>query len=424
MTTPQELQDFTQVMKTVYLPVRKKAFKLMTPLLAKSRQMGADSVRYSGHDLVFDVKLGRRGGFVSSARGYLPDAKAAREKQGRLSIARSYAMASVDGLALKATQGDQGAYISAASKVVEDLQEQWESEQNRILHSDSLGVRAVIGTVTDTTHVICSAPYGITGAGPGNLHLVIGDDIAVLDATGATLRGKTQITDISLSGDNATLTYGTAVAGQQATDIIVTAVPAATHATDTSWGAEPYGIKAIVDIEAAFTTFQGIADDRWVAQKTSTSTVDETILMKHLNILRARAGIDWRTNPTAMLLLTTTGIWQSYGESLLGLRRFDAPVMKIEGGFNGVGVAGAVLIDDPWCPRGRIYTIHGPDTVFIDLMDWGKLSYEDSPMWTRASNRDAWEAPYGIYWNFGAFLRSSHGALYGITDTVNYSPIY
>ena len=85
-----------------------------------------------------------------------------------VSVARTYAKVQVDGLALKATNNEKGSYISAAKKIVEDVMDQWEIEQERILHSDSLGIRAVIGTVTSTTVVIASAPYGITGAGIGN----------------------------------------------------------------------------------------------------------------------------------------------------------------------------------------------------------------------------------------------------------------
>lgn len=421
---PQELQDFTQVLKTVYLPVRKKAFPLMTPLLANARRGGPQSVRYGGHDLVFDVKLGRRGGFVSSTRGFLPHAKQSREKQGRLGIARTYATVSLDGLAIAATQRDQDSYISAAAKVTEDAQEQWEIEQNRILHSDSLGVRAVIDTVTDADTIIVDNPYGIADAGPGNLHLVPDDDIAVLSSDGATLRGKATISAISLSGDAATLELASTISGMQAGDVVVTAVPTAVDTNDTSWGAEPHGIMSIIDVEGNFSTFQGINDDRWAAQSLSSSTVDETILMRLLNTIRARAGVDWRTNPTAMLLLTTTGIWQAYGGSLLGMRRFDAPVMTLNGGFRGVQVAGAALIDDPWCPRGRLYAIHGPDTIFIDLMDWGEISFQDAPRWQRASNRDAWEASFASYWNYGATIRSSHGVIHSITDTVNYSPVF
>jgi hypothetical protein len=424
MSEPRDMQDFTDVLKTVYLPVRKKAFPLMTPLLAQARRAGPESVRYGGHDLVFDVKLGRRGGFVSSTQGWLPQAKQSREKQGRLSIARTYATASLDGLLIKATQRDQDSYISAAAKVTEDMQEQWQLEQNRILHGDSLGVRAVVQAVPGTGSAVVHNPYGIAGAGPGNLHLEVGDDIAVVSADGATQRGKAEITGISLTGDLATLTWSAAVAGQQVGDVVVTAPPASVTATDNSWGAEPHGIMSILDVEDNFETFEGIRDDRWRAQHISSATVDELIVMRLLNTIRARAGIDWRTNPSAMMLLTTTGIWQTYGESLLGLRRFDAPIMTINGGFTGVAVAGAVLVDDPWAPRGRLNAIHGPDTIFIDLMDWGELSFQDAPTWQRHPNRDAWNMASASYWNYGCTLRSSHGVIHGITDTVNYSPIF
>jgi hypothetical protein len=422
--SPLEIQDFTPVLKNVYLPFRKKAFPIMTVLLAQARKIGPEKATYAGNDLFFDVKVDRRGGFSSSTAGYLPDATNAREKQGRLSVARTYATAFIDGLAIKATASKKGSYIPAAKKVVEDIMEQWKLEQNRILHGDSLGIRAVVDTVTDTTHIIVSAPGGITGAGPGNLHLVVGDTISVLDATGATHRGKAVITNIALSGDDATLTLGSAIAAMVATDLVVTAVSATTHASDSSFGAEPHGIKSIMDVEAAFGTFEGISDARWVASKLTSTSVDETIVMRLLNTVRARAGIDWRSNPKAMLLLTTTGIWQAYGESLLGLRRFSAPTMKLNGGFTGVMVAGAALVDDPWGPRGRLYAIHGPSTIFIDLMDFGEVSFQDSPQWQRSSTRDGFDAAFASYWNYGTLLRNAHGVISGITDTVNYSPVF
>lgn len=422
--TPQDLQDFTDVLKNVYLPVRRKAFPVSTPAVAAARRASPSSVTYAGNDLIFDVKTGRRGGFISSAKGYLPHSKTAREKKGRLSVARTYSVAMVDGLALKASEGNNASYISAASKVVEDNTEQWQLEQARIIHGDSLGVRAVVDAVTSTTEIDVDNPYGITDAGPGNLHLVEGDDIAVVSSDGATQRGKAQISNVSLSGDVATLTLDTAVAGMQIGDVVVTAVPTAISSSDNSWGAEPHGLKSIMDVEGSFATFEGISDDRWVAQKMTSSTIDERILMRLLNTIRNRSGADWRTNPGNMLLLTTTGIWQAYGDSMLGMRRYEAPVMTLKGGFKAVEVAGAALLDDPWAPRGRLYALHGPDTVFIDLMDFGQLSFQDSPRWRMAQNQDAYEAVFGAYWNYGCYIRSSHGVISGIIDTVNYSPVF
>ena len=421
--TPQDIQDFTDVLKNVYLPVRRKAFPIMTPLVANARRASPATVQYAGNDLIFDVKTGRRGGFISSAKGYLPHSKTAREKKGRLSIARTYAVVNVDGLAVRASEGDRASYIPVARKVVEDATEQWQIEQARILYGDSLGQRGLVTVVNSTTSIDVESPYGIAGAGPGNLHLVVGDDVAVVSSTG-TQRGKAQISAISLSGDTATMTLDTAVSGMQVGDAVVTAVPTSVNSGDNSWGAEPHGIKSILDVEGAFATFEGIRDDRWVAQKMTSSTVDERILMQLLNLIRNRAGADWRTNPGNMLLMTTTGIWQQYGDTLLGIRRFDAPIMQLKGGFTGVMVGGATMLDDPWAPRGRVNAIHGPDTVFIDLMDFGKLSYQDSPQWQRATNQDAYEAVMGSYWNYGCYIRASHGVISGITDSTNYSPVF
>lgn len=428
MANYQDLADLTGVLKNVYLPVRKKAFPMMTPLLAAAKRGGPDRVRYSGNDLFFNVKIDRRGGMVASANGFLPDSQDAPERQGRLGIARTYFTVQVDGLAARATEDSKGAYISSAKKLVEDVMDQWQLEQNRILHGDSRAVRATVVSKTSDVIWVVANPYGITGAGPGNLHLAVGDTIGLHDVSASfALLGKAKITAISLSGDNATITVDTDLDGGgtgAAGDLIVTAVPTATSSTDTSFSAEPHGIMSFVDVEGNWATFENINHSRWVAQKLTSASIDETVVMQLLNTIRARAGVDWRSNPKEMFLLTTTGIWQQYGESLLGLRRFSAPEMELEGGFTATKVAGAALIDDPWCPRGRMYAIHTPSTVFIDLMDFGKLSFQDSPQWQRAVGRDAWEAIYASYWNYGTELRSVHGVISGITDTTNLSPVY
>jgi hypothetical protein len=314
-------------------------------------------------------------------------------------------------------------YIPTAKKVTEDIMDQWEIEQERVLHSDSLGIRAVVTSGVASASQTVDDPYGITDAGPGNLHIVEGDVLAFLSSDGATLRGKRTVVSLSLSGDVATLVLDSSVTTTTG-DIVVAATPAAVHATDSSFGAEPHGIKSIVDVENAFATFEGINDSRWVASKLTSTTVDEMVAMRLLNTIRARSHVDWRKSPAKMLLLTSTGIWTAYGESLLGLRRFAAPEMELKGGFLGVKVANATLVDDPWAPRGRMYAIYGPETVFVDLQDFGELSVNDAPTWQRSDNFDRWEAVFGAYWNYGTTDRSAHGVISGITDTVNYSPVF
>lgn len=423
---PVDIEAFTPVLKDVYLPFRTKLFPQMTPLLAAARKGSPERVRYVGADLFFDVKVGRRGGFSSSALGFFPVSKIAREKQGRLGIARTYAQVAVDGLALRVAASKKGAYISVANKVTEDVMEQWKFEQNRILHGDSRGVRAMFQTDPSTgTSWVVDNPYGIAGAGPGNLHLEVGDDIAAVDASDFTVHTKARITAISLSGDNATLTVDTSAASIiDDNDYIVLGVPSSVDATDTSFGAEPHGIMSIVDVEGNFATFEGINDARWLAYTTTSATIDEMVIQSALNVIRNRSGEDWMQNPSDMLLLTSTGIWQQYGESLLGLRRYAAPKMKLKGGFTGVSVGDATLIHDPWCPRGRLYMIHTPSLIFIDLLDFNELTYQDSPRWQLSTSQDVYTATFGVYWNFGTLKRNAHGVISGITDSTNYSPVH
>jgi hypothetical protein len=427
MANPADLADYSAILQTVYTKIRKKAWSLLTPAVAGAKRGNPDSVTYAGNDLVFLVKTGRRGGFVASASGKLPEGLVAREKQGRLGIARLYMRAEVDGLADAVTANKKGAFLSSSKKVMEDILDQRKIEQSRIVHGDSLAIRGKVVGRTSATVVTVESPYGIASSGPGNLLFDVGDTLASLDAGSSNaLLAKAKVSSITLSGDTATVTFASTIEGAGTIavgDLLVSAVPAAVDSGDNSYGAEPHGFKSIVDVEAAFATFESINDARWLAQKLTSSAVDETILMKLLNTIRAKSGVDWMADPEEILLLTTTGIWQVYGESLLGMRRFNAPTMQLKGGFTGTMVANVPLVHDPWCPRGRLYAIHTPSTVFVDLMDWGARRFNDAPKWKQQADADAYEATFASYENYGATMRNSHGVISGITDTVRYDPI-
>jgi len=168
---PHELSEFSPILKNVYLPIRKNAWPKMSVLAAQAKKIGPEHAKFAGNDLFFTVKTGRRGGFISSVSGFAPESLVAAEKPGRLGIARSYAKLFVDGLSLKVTADPKGSYISAAKKLMEDVMDQWTVEQNRVMHGDGLGIRAIVVSRVSPTSVTCNAPYGISGAGPGNLHL-------------------------------------------------------------------------------------------------------------------------------------------------------------------------------------------------------------------------------------------------------------
>jgi hypothetical protein len=62
--------------------------------------------------------------------------------------------------------------------------------------------------------------------------------------------------------------------------------------------------------------------------------------------------------------------------------------------------------------------------IFVDLLDFGELKYQDSSAWQISTTQDIFTATFGAYWNFGTLKRNSHMVISGITDATNYSPVF
>jgi len=423
---PTVLADLTGVTKRVYSKFFEDLYPLLTPLLAQVKKMNPKRMRYGGDAVYFSVRLNRRGNFTTSA-GALPRGADAATAQGNLGITRSYIRQELDGLALAATEASEASFVSLAKKSLDETLYEIQLNQNRILHGDGLGVRASVTVVTDTTNITIDHAYGITGAGPGAAHLAPGEFVAVRDITGATLRGTAVISTITpAAAGTAAILFATAIAGMVATDVVVTA----STATDDSWGRESNGLDAIIDPDAGFTNFEGInaataANLRWKSQKSDvsgTGTVDEIEIMKLCALVKSKGGVDPLMNPDEFLLITSTGITIQYAEPLLGQRRFERDY-ELRGGWKATTVAGLPMIDDPDCPRGRLYLIHIPSLTWVDLRNFGKLKYGDSTGWIQVADQDAFACTLRSYWNFGCIVRNTHGVIHGITDTADYSRV-
>jgi hypothetical protein len=426
--------ELTGLLKNVYAQYREKVQNLVTPLLAqleKARAGGPRNLRWGGNNVFWDVVVGRPSGATFSQGGFFPPDTTATERQGNVGVVRAYTTRQIDGLAFVGTQSKEAAFTTIAKKTMEEIKDASSLLMQQALHNKADGVVAVVGTATSATSIIVSAPYGVAGAGQGSLLLAVGDNIAIRDVTGATLRGRAQITNVSVSGDNATLTLaGSGIAGIQVTDVIVKA-----SAQDDSYNNAMNGLINITNRGGAYANLHGIdgaAFPIWDAVRmvAGTDTPDanqptESDIWDLIQRISGRSGKDAMTRPKDFLMLTTPGLAKKLMESMVAQRRFTAGEFSttIKGGYKAIEVCGVPLVQDYYVPAGTIYLIHLPSLAFVDAKDWGFVEFEGAGPWRWLNGRDAFETTYGFYGNLATLARNAHGSITGYVDTARYSHV-
>lgn len=428
--------DITGVLKNVYESFRVDAFPMLTPLLAavkKGSAGGPESLRWGGNGVYWDVVLTRPVGMTASQSGYFPPTAQTIERQATLGIKRTYVQRQIDRLAVFGTQSKEAAFIPLAKKVAKEAVAAATLGQQEVLHGDGRGIKALIGTVTDTDTIVVTSPYGVSGAGQGGLLLDAGMYIAVLDDSDsfATVLGRAYITSTSNSGDNCTLELGSAIAGMATGDAVVACTP-----SDTSFNNYPNGLINILNRGGSYDNFEGINaatanQQRWNTTRLtagtdtdSASQFAEMDLWHLAQLIAAKSGKDAMQKPGEFLCQTTMGLRRNLAESFFGQRRLTpSDFVKIKGGFKAIEVSGIPVVADTWNPAGTVYLVHLPSLTWVDRQDWEKVQYEDSGAWRPIPGRDAFEINWAAYWNFGCLQRNPHGMITGFTDSNRYTHV-
>ena len=426
--------ELTGLLKNVYSQYREKVQNLVTPLLAqlqKAKAGGPRNMRWGGNNVFFDVVVGRPSGSTFSQSGYFPPDTTATEVQGNVGVVRAYTTRQIDGLAFVGTQSKDAAFTTIATKTMEEIKEASTILMQQALHNKADGIVALVGTVNSTTEIIVSSPYGVSGAGQGGLLLSVGDYIAVLDTSSSNaVLGRASITAIVNSGDNATLTLGTAISGMASTDKIVKAT-----ASDTSFNAAMNGLINITNRGNSYASLHNISNATYaiwdaVRMTAGTDTPDanqptEDDIWVLIQRIAGRSGKDAQLRPKEFLLMTTPGLGQKLMQSFVAQRRFDANGFDttIKGGYKALQVCGIPMVTDYYVPAGTIYLLHIPSLAWVDAKDWGFVEFEGAGPWRWIQGRDAFETTYAWYGNIASLARNAHGSITGYTDTARFSHV-
>jgi len=434
--------ELTGLLKQVYSQYRMKVQNLVTPLLAQlqtAKAGGPRNMRWGGQGVYFDVVVGRPAGAVFSSGGYFPADTTATEKQANVGVVRAYTTRQIDGLAFAGTRSKEAAFETIAKKTMEEIREASAQLMQQALHNKPDGVMALItGSPASPTNTFdVTSPYGISGAGQGGLLLTIGDSIAVLDGSNAIRSGsRVQITNITNSGDTATLTVSANISSLAASDKIIKITSNASDSYPTGGNA----MNGLINITnrgnaAAYQSLHGLSNATYaiwdaVRMTAGTDTPDanqptESDIWDLIQLIAARSGKDASKRPQEFLLMTTPGIAKNLMESMVAQRRFTANEIAttIKGGYRAVEICGIPCVTDPYVPAGTIYLLHIPSLSWVDAKDWGYVEFEGAGPWRWLQGRDAFETTYSWYGNLACLQRNAHGSIVGYTDTKRYTHV-
>ncbi len=434
--------DLGGLLKNFYQNFRMYAQNLVTPLLAqleRAKAGGPKNIRWGGNGAYWDIVLGRPAGGTWSTGGFFPPDTFAKEKQASTGVARGYVTRQIDGLANLGTTSKEAAFDTILRKTYEEIKAASRLLMQGALHGAGQGVLCTITTVTSATSIIVQNPYGVSGAGQGALLLAVGDYIAVRDTTGATLRGKAQITNISsvsATSASGTLTLqAPGISGMVATDIIVKATTQDDAYSSTAGSGVPNGLINITNRGGSYASLHGVTPTDgaiWncVQMVAGTDTPDanqptEDDIWQLIRRVANWSGHDALMDPDEFILLSGPGMIQKVSQSFIGQRRFTAAEMaeKIKGGYRAVEVCGLPMLEDYYVPAGTIYLIHVPSLAWVDAKDWSFVEFEGSGQWRWIQGRDAFETTYGSYINLAALVRNPHGSITGYTDSTFFTHV-
>ena len=423
-------------LKNYYQKVREDVFPVITPLFAQFQKIkpgGPRNMRWGGKGALFDVVVADPTGWHWSDTGRLPESNFRDEVQGLVGVKRMYIRQQFDKLAVTGTGNKNAAYVTLAQKIDEEVRAKFKLGVQEGLHGNGTGTKAVITNVVSTTVFDVANPYGITGGGQGALWLQQNGQIAAVDATGVTERGKAKISTIALQSgtDTYRVTLAVAIAGLTATDLIVSA-----SLSDNSYGAVINGLINLTDRGSAYASLHNITRATW-ARWTSTKMVAgtdtpraeqllESDLVELMMRVAAKSGENAMQDAEQFIFVTTPGLKKSYIESVQGQRQLTLAQTstKLNGGYaTNASCNGVAILDDPYCPVGTVYLLHLPSLGWVDAQDFGQVEYEGASAWRWVADRDAYETSSSIFFNVATTKRNAHGSITGYTDAFRYSPL-
>jgi hypothetical protein len=393
----------------------------------------------AGKFMVWPVHKGRNyGSNAMDSRGYLPDPGAQSYDTHTLKMSPFYGRIKIDGETKDRAQTDIASYLDAVETEMEGAITDSRIDWQRQACNDGSGRLAEVTTNTSGT-IVCQLHSGVSVGGAGlctsepTQHMAVGMRLQFMTEAGATpvtrwVTAVTNATTITVSITEGGATEGTGIAVGDW--ICRVSREGSTSLLDGAYRNEMMGLEGIYDDRGVLdgnglasgqtgsydTTetdptaagFQGIL-------ATSANEWNQAVLLEAASLRDctddllqiAVSDAERLNNGKVDLLLSSFGVYNVYLSTLVADKRFNN-TLEIHGGhkvldFNGIG-----FVKDKDIYLNRVYGIN------MDVMNKHEVTplhwlQDGSSIWSRVTDKDAYEAAYKLECNNWVDVRQRTG---------------
>lgn len=331
----------------------------------------------------------------------------------------AYALFNITGQLLKASESNEGAFVSAFKQEMEDTILASKLDFNRAAYGDGSGKMSAVtatglggGALTNGS-LIVNVDTTINFRG-------LGEVIDFTTAAGVTIGGPYTVTGVDRTNLAITITPavsgGPLVAGThfpvRASLDSTTAVP------NNSLNKEINGLTNIVSATGVLHGLNPTAYGWWKSRVTAVGgAISDAVLRDAKDGVGFEAGLDLMSG-LDFALVTTRGIRRRYSDTLTALKRFnDAQSVSLHGGFTALMFDENPIFIDDQCPVGNVWGLALNKMFWAQMSDWDWME-EDGKVLKWEPRRDRYIAVLYKYCQLGTTYRNAHFRLTGITDDV------